>query len=316
MGDLVEYKRPFIVLLIFSIIILIAVNYGADILKYENFVDTPFMCNPLGTSRSTCINLGGYWHGDGAQPAGCPTTNCGCCVPNPTFPQSVQYPNLTCSAAETAAFTLTDTTAADTNTMLPTNSPERGADGNMTEAALQTHIDALIAENKLQHAPPTTADGETIHAYLTADEAALQALQAEYCYYSVRYKYAIERIIEEAPKPQTGSQPAGPSWLSAARLLNQRITDILAIMRALATQRLTYGSFSNTTALNAALAVRMKILSEQGNDLANPNANTALYKKMVDYTKQKGKANGNLVLLYTFMNLIALGMLFYVYRAT
>jgi hypothetical protein len=57
-------------------------------------------------------------------------------------------------------------------------------------------------------------------------------------------------------------------------------------------------------------------VSEQGNDLASPNANTALYKKMVEYTKQKGKANGNLVLLYTFMNLIALGMLFYVYRAT
>ncbi len=314
MGDFTEYKRPFIVLLVFSIIILIAVNYGPAIFKYENFVDAPYTCNPAATSRSSCLNVGGYWSEDGPQPAGCPA-GCGCCIPNPTFPQTVTYPALSCPAATTTAFTLTEANAAYTTSMLPTSTVARNADNTMTDAALQTHIEALKTANKLQAAPPTTADSQTIHTYLAADETAMQELQTEYCYYTVRYTYVIQKLIELSATA-SASAAAGADWLTAARLLNQRLLDCISIMRHLTTQRLTYGSSANTIALNASLAVRMKALSEQGNDLASPNANTALYKKMVEYTKQKGKANGNLVLLYTFMNLIALGMLFYVYRAT
>jgi hypothetical protein len=125
----------------------------------------------------------------------------------------------------------------------------------MTDAALQTHIESLKTANKLQTAPPTTADSQTIHAYLAADETAMQELQTEYCYYTVRYTYVIQKLIELSATA-TASASAGSDWLAAARLLNQRLLDCISIMRHLTTQRLTYGSSANTIALNASLRTR------------------------------------------------------------
>jgi hypothetical protein len=313
MGDLVEYKRPLIVLLLFSVLIFVFTNYGTDIFKYENFVDAPYTCSVGVSDRKGCIEAGGFWKQDGNMPAGCDAA-CNCCVPNASFPTSMQYPAANCESSS-ATYTLTDTTTIYSESMLPTNTPARTADGALTADSLKTHLDNLIKANKLATAPATSADPQAIYMYLQTDETAIKSLQKEYCYYSVRYAYTIKKILEVASA--TGSAATeGADWLAAARTLNGRLIDLITIMKYLTTLRLAYGADTSATERNASLTIRMKALSDQSNDLSGPNANTELYKKMVEYTKQKGKANGNLVLLYTFMNLIALGMLFYIYTST
>ena len=308
-----EISSNISVLLVFSLLILLIVNYGADLFKYENFVDPPYSCNANAGDRNACIQAGGYWAEDGQLPTGCDSA-CKCCVPNASFPTSMRYPAPVCPSSS-ASFTLTETTTMYTNTMLPTQSSARGADGTLTADSLKTHVDNLIKASRLIAAPATSADPQTIHTYLQADEKAITDMQAEYCYYSNRYTYAITQMLQSATA--SGSAPnQGADWLAAARTLNVRLTDLITLMKYLTTTRLAYGADASAMQLNADLTVRMKSLSDQSNDLVGPNANTTVYKKMVEYTKQKGKANGNLVLLYTFMNLIALGMLFYVYTAT
>lgn len=317
MGDLVEYKRPLIVLLLFSALIFIFVNYGNDIFKYENFVDAPYTCNASIGDRDGCISVGGYWKKDGNRPPGCDAA-CNCCVSNASFPLSTKYPASACTESA-ASYTIDESRKMYSASMLSTSTQARSANGTLTDESLKTHIDKLIKENKLSTAPATSADTQAIYAYLQADELAINSLQTEYCYYSVRYTYVITQILQavSASGSASGSaNTAGADWLSTARTLNERLIDLISIMKYLTVLRLAYGADTSATERNASLTVRMKALSDQSNDLAGPNANTELYKKMVEYTKQKGKANGNLVLLYTFMNIIALGMLFYIYTAT
>ena len=308
-----EYKRPLVVLLVFAIIIFIAINYGGSLLKYENFVDPPYTCGTAGDRRA-CIDAGGFWKEDGGAPAGCDPA-CACCMHNPSFPMTMRFPAMNCPAATSTTFTITDVNTAFNNTMLPTDTTlARDANGRLTDESLKTHIDKLITLGRLQ-APPTGADTQALYLFIQADESVIEKLQEEYCYYSTRYGYAVQQVVDAAPSA-SGSGNQGADWLAASRSLNGRLQDIISIMKYLTTQRMNTSPNSQSAQLNAELAMRMKTLSEQGTDLGGKNADTVLYKKMVEYTKQKAKANGNLVLLYTFMNLIALGMLFYVYRAT
>jgi hypothetical protein len=48
---------------------------------------------------------------------------------------------------------------------------------------------------------------------------------------------------------------------------------------------------------------------------ANIGVQTKLYKEMERYSRQKANYTNNLLSLYSFLNLTALGMLFYIYRS-
>ncbi len=323
MTDFVEYKRPLIVLLIFVSVVFLVTNFGGHIFSYENFVDQPYTCNAGAADRMACINAGGHWKEDGGMPAGCDPT-CACCVPNASFPLSVNYPQGTCPESN-EVFTITDVTTKYnvTQSALPSGTPARDANGMMTAEALKTHLDELAKRGSAATPPPVGAKPQEVYEYLQADETALNAMQAEYCYYAVRYRYCIMKIIETAGGSAAAAgasasiaAPVLADWLTAARTLNTYLMDLVAIMKGMTSARMAMGPQmgADVAKLNADLSVRMKKLSEQSGDLASNN--NAVYKKMVQYTKEKAKANANLVLLYTFMNLIALGMLFYVYRAS
>lgn len=323
MTDFVEYKRPLIVLLIFVSVVFLISNFGGHIFSYENFVDQPYTCNASASDRMACINAGGHWKGDGGMPAGCDSA-CVCCVPNASFPLSVNYPQGTCPESN-EVFTISDVTSMYTvsQSVLPSATSARDANGMMTVDTLTTHLGELAKRGSAATPPPVGAKPQEVYEYLKADEAALTAMQAEYCYYAVRYRYCIMKIIETAGgsvdtagASASIAAPVLTDWLTAARTLNARLMDLVSIMKGMTSARMAMGPQMGTDVakLNADLSVRMKKLSEQSGDLASNN--NAVYKKMVQYTKEKAKANANLVLLYTFMNLIALGMLFYVYRAS
>ncbi len=318
MVDLVEYKRPLIVLLIFASLIFLATNFGGHMFSSEMFVDPPYKCATGASTRNECIRMGGFWKDDGGRPAECNPT-CMCCVPNAAFPLSVSYPATACPASDNT-FTYTDTMKIADNSFLPSNTNKP-----LSADEVRTHLKTLEDSKRLMLAPKIGDKTADIYAYLQSDEAALTAMQGEYCYYAARYRYCVVKIIE-TPPATSSSASTGPSasgsqasdWVVAARTLNVRLMNLVLIMKALTEARMLMGSEmgAGVAKLNADLSVRMNKLSEQSNDLVNGNSSAILHKKMVQYTRQKAKANGNLVLLYTFMNLIALGMLFYVYRAT
>ena len=57
-------------------------------------------------------------------------------------------------------------------------------------------------------------------------------------------------------------------------------------------------------------------LSQQSAIIMSNESTTKLRKEMVKYTEEKGRYSDNLLKLYSFLNIVALGLLVYVYKAS
>lgn len=67
--------------------------------------------------------------------------------------------------------------------------------------------------------------------------------------------------------------------------------------------------------LNSEIAARSEKLREQNKILSSEQATAVLYKDMVKYTKERADSANNLLTLYSFMNIVVLGLLVYLYRS-
>ncbi len=321
-----EYARPLIVLLVLVCAIGFMVNYFPLIFTTEHFVGAPYMCGEA-TTRDSCIKSGGMWATD-SRPSGC-SAECNCCLPNMKYTMTVSYPEPTCPAS-TESFTLTAANQIANTTYLPASGVPRNSDGTMTEPALETLVGQLEGAGKLPKAlaADKRGDADLVHKYLSADEQALAAMKTEFCYYNARYRYAVTQFLKyatEAAPAQGSSSSAAPSnnptaddWLSALRTLARRMIDLLSLMTYLTQRRMKeYGDAGPEVAKrNADLIMRLNALKDQKMGLDKPTAEVDVSERMMAYTKEKARANRNLIALYSFLNLVALGMLFYVYRAT
>jgi hypothetical protein len=97
--------------------------------------------------------------------------------------------------------------------------------------------------------------------------------------------------------------------------LNRKLNDLIQIMNAFTKTRLAQSQSYNDSinSLNASLLEKSKVLSDQNNILTSGRADALLYKDMVKYTKQKTNYTNNMLMLYSFLNITALGLLFYAY---
>ncbi len=323
-----EYIRPLIVILVLVCTLGFIVNYFPLIFTTEHFVGAPYMCGDS-TTRDSCMKAGGIWAADG-RPSGC-ATDCTCCMPNMKYTMTVGYPEPTCPAS-TESFTLTSANEVADGTYLPASSIPRNPDGTMTDAGMATHVGLLEGAAKLPKSltEDEKKDAQTVYAYLSADEKALAAMKSEFCYYNARYRYAVTQFLQyatAAAAPAKGSSssaapaansPVADDWLAALRTLARRMIDMLSIMTHITQRRMKeYGEAGPEVAKrNADLIMRLNALKDQKAGLDKPTAEVDVSERMMAYTKEKARANRNLIALYSFLNLVALGMLFYVYRAT
>ena len=116
-----------------------------------------------------------------------------------------------------------------------------------------------------------------------------------------------------------GQNNAINSYKAAAIKLNTRVNDITQIVDAVSKKQRTSNITSLTTRLNADdqnLQSQSATLLRQRELLSSDNQNNmVLMKEMEDYSRQKSKYHNNLLMLYSFLNITAIGLLFYVYRS-
>ena len=107
-------------------------------------------------------------------------------------------------------------------------------------------------------------------------------------------------------------------YLIITEALNIKLNDLIMLSNGVAQNRLTLAQTNATTAnqINTELQTHAMNLQKQAAILKDKSSTTELYKRMVEYTEEKNKANRNLLSLYSFLNVVALGMLVYVYRAS
>jgi len=157
------------------------------------------------------------------------------------------------------------------------------------------------------------------------DTVFIRGVQYEYAYYYARYLYAIQKLsaglqCSEAKFGNYDRKDAIKRYTEAAIILNMMVNDIIYTMDQISQARTNEDISTLTTTLNAAdrgLAEQGMKLQKQRQLLMSSGQNKMLlHKEMETYSRQKASYHNNMLMLYSFLNITALGLLFYVYRST
>jgi hypothetical protein len=186
---------------------------------------------------------------------------------------------------------------------------------------LKTLVSTMSAAGKIPTPPPVSSKSDAIETYMKKNRQFTENLKAEYCFYDSRYKYAINQLFNKlkAGYSQTDltNQTIIQTYLQASVALNMKLNDLSQIMNEITVRRLeqTQGQNSEINTINQALETRSKKLSEQYKILSSQQATAILYKDMVKYSKERADSTNNMLQLYSFMNIVMVGVLVYLYRS-
>lgn len=222
------------------------------------------------------------------------------------------------------------------NSVLPSAQPERTADGRLTATALDSIYSGLVNQGKLisnnrykQLMVKITSQKDKIEQQRILESVGQQesqtmtALQSEFCFYYVRYKFALEDLFETLSRTSSGSSLTDAqrrtieTKITNTKSLNIKLNDLIQITNSIATKRASEMRDQNLTInlLNENIKDVYTRLQQQNDILRKEDSISDLRKRMVDFTEEKNQSATNLLSLYGFLNLVAVGLLFYVARS-
>jgi hypothetical protein len=198
----------------------------------------------------------------------------------------------------------------------PNGSSERDDKGKLLQNTLTT---ILIHLRKTGIIPSPTRDASDV--FIQKQTALIQALRLEYCFYESRYKYALDKVfnaIRNGDLSNTEDTKAiVKRYLDITKMLNRRLNDLTQI-----TSMITENMVSTSDGIQKEIETYNKQIEEQRIQLEKQNkiinkgeAVTNIRKEMVKYTEEKAKYTDNLLTLYSFLNIVTLGLLVYIYKA-
>jgi len=201
----------------------------------------------------------------------------------------------------------------------------RDQNGLIQDSDIPGIVQSLKSKGIIPQNPPNSTKPADLDKFLAADKAFVDSVKMEYCYYNERYVWAINQLFGSLVGPNgqnyttvsTGQQATIKMYLDQSVQLNQTLNDITKVVKGISNSRVMDIRGLNTavTKLNAELANTEKNLSAQNEILSKGNDTSKLYKEMEKYSRQKNRYNGNMLMLYSFLNITALGLLLYVYRS-
>ena len=223
------------------------------------------------------------------------------------------------------------------NAIMPVTQMERNSsDDRLTDAAMENLYNNLVSQGKLisqqrykqlltqiATQKDKVAQQRTLESVGAQESATMNALQNEFCYKYVRYKYALEDLFETLTRTSAGSSLTDAQKLTieqkiqTAKDLNQKLNDIIQFTNFISNKRVVEMRDQNTTinTLNNNLKDIYGRLQEQNSILRKESSISDLRQRMVQFTEEKNQSAANLLSLYGFLNLVAVGLLFYIARS-
>lgn len=199
----------------------------------------------------------------------------------------------------------------------------------LTDSFLSNHLRALKGAGIIP-APPAIgkikgkSPNDMIQEFVQKVDELKKIIQDEYCYYFARYRYALSTVFNRISQMTAQGTTQGnmdaqtEMMLNKAVALNRRLQDLSQIANAITQdQYATTKEFqSQINSANAEIQSYFSKLQEQAAILRKEVPQVEINKRMASYTKEKANYNKNLLSLYFFLDVVALGILFYVYKAT
>jgi hypothetical protein len=195
--------------------------------------------------------------------------------------------------------------------------------GIITESAADTVISNLGICMPSQ-STPFVFNINRISACDSSDSAFITTVESEYKYYYALYMHSMSQLIAtlngNTPSGWSSSSNATNAYMRVATVLNTHVNDIIFIINRIAQKWRSTSTPALITQLNSletgpdSLQVQSKELTYQRGLLASGDT-MLLMKEMEQYSRQKAKYHNNMLMWYSFLNITALGLLFYVYRS-
>jgi hypothetical protein len=195
------------------------------------------------------------------------------------------------------------------------------SDGVVNNEELNTYVNNTL----LVYAPPPagglnpTTNLSLVNeatAYSNKAKQLRDSMNAEYCWYYTRYIWALTNLLTTAA--QSGAVLT-PAMKDNVATLNTKLNKILLVMKAAINSRLNrlnqyYNSDINSQ--NAALNTARQTLKAHSDKLKSNDLKSDIQSSLIEYSIEKNTTSRNLMAVYGFMNIVAVGLLFYLYTHT
>lgn len=218
--------------------------------------------------------------------------------------------------------TLTDTQLRETYSngtthgILSTTQTDRDSNGVLSKSAVNAIVESLKQSGIIPNI--NEKNGEVI---TKKQDELLKNIKAEYEFYEAKYKYSIQKLFcvidQEKQKNNNDIQTVIQPSLDISRELNQKLSDLIQIINGI-----KENMAANTVGIHDKIKEFDKLTNEkqlkleyQNRIISSNQASAELNKQMVKFTEQKAKYTNNLLGLYSFFNIVALGLLVYVYKS-
>ena len=232
-----------------------------------------------------------------------------------------------CSGINTETITESNYKATFTGTSCLPNSGSGFSSVNPTTGIVPTtEVDSwvrqLLASTNAK--APNQIDGSiTAPSRFATNAATLKnSIKNEYCFYYVRYIWALTRVLNAAAIGTSSSDQGYPQLKLDTQALNSKLNQILQVMQGVVNARAAslekyYGSSAGgINSINSDLdKTRASLMSHMGK-LQNQDMESDAKSAMMEYTIEKNNSSRNMLAIYGFMNIIAIGMLVYLYRGS
>jgi hypothetical protein len=194
--------------------------------------------------------------------------------------------------------------------------------GVVNTATVDAHVVTLLS-NANAVAPEVLLPTESRPAqqYATNSAALRQNILNEYCFYYKRYMYILNDILMIAATTNKNNLNSDYTTKKTnTELLNSKLNQILQILQSLNNSRVNslksyYNIDRGVNQLNSELDQTRNQLIKHSTILKNASMEKDIKGAMVDYTIEKNSSSRNLLAIYGFMNIVAVGLIFYLYRS-
>lgn len=237
------------------------------------------------------------------------------------------------------AETITDSTLnrVYSPSVLPSGSVTRDSNDRLRIESLKTIYDGLVSNGKLFTAEsyqkrlqnigsPTQETreqvGKTLPNVGETEKATMNEIKKEFCHYYNRYKFSLDELFDVIATTSSGStlsdgQQANINKnLDIVKGFNTKLNDLVQITNYIATRSASEMGTQSTdiNRLNEKITNTYGKLASHNAMLRKETAVSDLRKQMVEFSQEKNLSANNLLALYGFLNLVSIGLLFYIYR--
>ena len=218
------------------------------------------------------------------------------------------------------SFTNLELDAPFQNGILPDSidTSNRNSSGLLTD----TYIKSAVASLKTSGIIPVLSTiNNNEHVYRSKVDTLLKSCKKEYDHYYARYVFVLNSLFTAIRDQYTIKSSENQSKVSNSnrRLLNLNIklNDLIQIIQGITNDMLETSNAMDAelNTFQANMAVKKDKLKYQTEIIKSSQGGAKLSKEMVKYTEENARYTDNLLKMYSFLNVVALGLLIYIYRA-